>query len=131
VRRPDEPVNEALSAYYQKVRAVLRHRAVRTGRWQLLECTPAWEGNWTADCFIAWCWQAPDGGRLIVAVNYAANQSQCYVRAPFGDLAGNDVSLVDLMGSARFTRDGNDLNTRGLYLDTPPWTHHVFDVTPR
>jgi hypothetical protein len=131
VRRPDEPLNEALSVYYEKLRAALAHPAVRTGQWQLLDCTPAWEGNWTADCFIAWSWQVPDGPRLLVAVNYAANQSQCYVRAPHGDLRGGEVRFVDLMGPARFDRERGDLEARGLYLDIPPWTHHVFDVTPR
>ena len=27
--------------------------------WQLLDCTPAWEGNWTWDCFLAFAWQGP------------------------------------------------------------------------
>ena len=27
--------------------AVLRQPAVRDGQWQLLECAPAWDGNWT------------------------------------------------------------------------------------
>ena len=33
------------------------------------------------------------------------------------------------MGSARYDRDGNDLVSRGLYLDLPPWGYHVFEVT--
>ena len=28
--------------------------------------------------------------RLLVAVNYAPNQSQCYVRLPFADLGGGN-----------------------------------------
>ena len=56
---------------------------VRDGQWQLLECVPAWDGNWTYDCFVAFAWQGPDGERLLVAVNYAPNQSQCRVRLPF------------------------------------------------
>ena len=49
---------------------VLRQPAVRDGQWQLLECVPAWEGNWTWDCFLAFAWQGPGGERLLVAVNY-------------------------------------------------------------
>jgi hypothetical protein len=33
-------------------------------------------------------WQGPNGECLLVAVNYAPNQSQCHVRLPFADLAG-------------------------------------------
>ena len=80
---------------------------------------PAWDGNWTSDCFIALSWQGPDGERLLVAVNYAPNQSQCYVRLPFPELGGRTVRLKDLMGPARYDRDGSDLVSRGLYLDLP------------
>ncbi len=31
--------------------------ALRDGKWQLLECAPAWDGNWTYDCFVAFAWQ--------------------------------------------------------------------------
>jgi hypothetical protein len=62
-------------------------------------------------------------------VNYAGNQGQCYVRLPFGDLAGRVVRLKDLMGPARYDRDGSDLVSRGLYLDVPAWGYHVFEMT--
>ena len=51
-----------------------------------------------------------------------------YVRLPFPDLPGRPVRLKDLMGPASYDRDGGDLASRGLYLDLPPWSHHVFDV---
>ena len=69
------------------------------------------------------------GERLIVVVNYAANQSQCYVRLPFPDLAGRAVRLKDLTGPASYDREGSDLVSRGLYLDLPPWGYHVFEMT--
>jgi len=64
-----------------------------------------------------------------MAVNYAANQSQCYVRLPFPELGGHTVLLKDLMGSASYDREGSDLASRGLYLDLPPWGYHLFEVT--
>jgi hypothetical protein len=103
--------------------------AVRDGDWQLLECRPAWDGNWTSDSIIAWSWHAPDGQRRLMAANYAANQSQCYVRLPFPEVSGHAVRLKDLMGAASYDRDGSDLVSRGLYLDLPPWGYHVFEVT--
>jgi hypothetical protein len=36
--------------------------------------------------------------------------------------------LLDLQGEARFERDGNDLQSRGLYLDVGPWQYHVFEM---
>jgi hypothetical protein len=129
VRSPQEPIDAALQAFYESLLAVLRQPVFRDGAWNLLECVPAWEGNWTSDCFIAWSWQRADGEQRLVAVNYADNQSQCYVRLPFPDMAGRTVWMKDMMGPASFDRDGNDLISRGLYLDLPPWSYHVFEMT--
>jgi Alpha amylase, catalytic domain len=129
VRGPAEPVNEALLRFYEGLLAVLRGSIVREGEWRLLECSPAWDSNWTSDCFMAWSWEVDGRQRCLVAVNYAGNQSQCYVRLPFLDLAGRSVRLEDLMGPARYDRDGSDLISRGLYLDLPPWGHHVFRIS--
>jgi hypothetical protein len=128
VRAPVEPVDERLRRFYDGLLAVLRHPSLRDGEWRLLECTPAWDGNWTSDCFIVGCWQGSDGQRRLVAVNYAENQSQCRVRLPFADLSGGTVRLADLMSPASYDRDGGELLSRGLYLDLAPWGYHVFDL---
>ena len=101
------------------------------GRWQLLNGTEAWEGNWTWGCFLAFAWQGSADERLLVTVNYAPNQSQCYVRLPFTDLGNGQWRLEDLLGGATYDREGNDLQARGLYLDEPPWQAHVFSLTKR
>jgi hypothetical protein len=64
-------------------------------------------------------------------VSFAPNQSQCYVRLPFADLAGSQWRLQDRMGEAVYDRDGRDLQSRGLYLDVPPWQTSVFALTRR
>ena len=128
-RGPAEPVDQQLRQFYDRLLAVLRHPAVREGQWQLLECRPAWEGNWTCDCFVAFAWQGADGERLLVTVNYAPNQSQCYVRLPFADLEGRQWRLQDQMDGAGYDRDGSDLQNRGLYLDVPPWQTSAFSLT--
>jgi hypothetical protein len=129
VRAPKEPVDRTLQQFYDTLLAVLRQPALRDGRWQLIECAPAWDGNWTSNAYIASSWETPDGRRLLVVVNYAGNQSQCYARVPSSDFAGRTVRLKDLMGPASYDRAGNDLVSRGLFLDLPPWGYHVFDVT--
>lgn len=128
-RAPEEPVNESLNQFYALLLEVLRRPVVRDGAWRLLDCAPAWDGNGSNDAFIAFAWQASDGARLIVAVNYAAHHSQCYVRG-LADLAGRPWHLRDLLGDAAFDRDGTELESRGLYLDVPPWQPHVFELRP-
>jgi hypothetical protein len=128
-RGPREPVDPKLNEFYDRLLAVLRKPVVRDGQWQLLECVPAWEGNWTFDCFIALAWQDPGGERLVVAVNYAPNQSQCHVRLPLADIAGSQWRFQDLIGTATYDRNGDDLQLRGLFLDMSPWQAAVFSLT--
>jgi len=128
-RAPEEPIDLELKQFYERLLAVLRRSAVREGQWRLLECTPAWEGNWTSDCFLAFGWEGPGGERLLVAVNYAPHQSQCYVRLPFTDLGNGKWWLEDQIASAAYERKGDDLQAGGLYLDEPPWKASIFSLT--
>jgi hypothetical protein len=128
-RAPVEPIDRKLKQFYARLLAVLHHPAIRDGQWQLLECVPAWEDNWTWDCFLAFAWQNHRGDRLLVTVNYAPNQSQCYVRIPFTDLGSDQWRLADLLGNAIYDRKGNDLQAHGLYIDDIPWKASVFSLT--
>jgi hypothetical protein len=127
-RAPEEPVDQNLERFYDRLLAVLRKPLVRDGQWQLLECQPAWEGNGSCDSFIAFAWHGPGPAHLLVAVNYAHEPSQCYVRLPFDDLGGRIWRLQDLIGSATYDRDGESLQSRGLFLDVPPWHCHIFEM---
>lgn len=127
-RAPEEPPDQTLGEFYNRLLKVLRKSIVRDGRWQLLECVPAWEGNWTHDCIIAFSWELPEKERMLVAVNYAPNQSQCRVRLPFGDLRGKSCRFQDQLGSEGFDRNGDELQSQGLYLDMPPWQACAFTV---
>jgi hypothetical protein len=129
-RAPEEPVDEGLRQFYARLLTVLKLPALRDGMWQLLECSPAWNGNWTWDCFLVFGWKGPNGERLVVAVNYADNQSQCRVRLPFEELSGKKWRLQDQLSSVSYDRDGNELAGQGLYLDLPGWGFNVFTLSP-
>jgi hypothetical protein len=131
VRGPQEAIDQRLEKFYERLLAVLRQPVVRDGQWQVLDCTAAWDGNWTWDCFVAFAWQGPGDERLLVTVNYAPNQSQCHVRLPFTDLGNAQWRLEDVLGDATYDRNGCDLQARGLYLDEPPWQAHVLSLTKR
>jgi hypothetical protein len=120
VRAPAETADENLKRFYERLLAVLRHDVVRNGTWRQLECVPAWDGNGSCDSFLAFGWEGSDGQRLLVAVNYAPNQSQCYVRIPYDDLREGMWRLNDQVGEAAYEREGTDLIARGLHLDCPP-----------
>lgn len=128
VRAPDEVPDSALAAFYARLLDTLRHPLLRDGRWALLDCTPAWDGNPTVDDYVAWCWQGEGPAWLCVAVNYSAHPSQCFVRLPADRLAGRRHRFIDRLGEFAYDRPGDDLRARGLYLDLPAWGHHLFEV---
>jgi hypothetical protein len=130
-RGPTETVNEILMEFYNRLLAVLQQPIVRDGEWRLLECVPAWEGNGTADCFLAFAWQGAGKERLLAVVNYAPHRSQCFVRLPLADLGRCQWRLQDQLGAETYDRDGADLQARGLYLDMPPWQACVYSLTPQ
>jgi hypothetical protein len=129
-RGPVEPLDRELAAFYERLLAVLRRPVVRDGSWQLLECAPAWDGNGSSDGFVAFAWEGRDGERLVVAVNQAQHQGQCFVKLPFAQLAGKKWRLEDEIGSAHYDRDGDELHLGGLYLDEPAWQASVFSLRP-
>jgi hypothetical protein len=128
-RGPVEPVNPAVREFYERLLNCLHNPVAREGEWQLLECAPAWDGNWTWDCFICFAWHGPDQSPLVVVVNYAPNQSQCYLQFPFKEIKGTEIRFRDLMGPAVYDRHGDEIRSRGLYLDLPAWGYHVFEST--
>ena len=130
-RGPVEAADPATAAFYDRLLECLKDPAFRDGDWRLLECRPAWDGNPTADSFVAFAWTGPGDRRRLVVVNYADHQGQCYAALPWPDLAGRSWRLQDLMSPDVYDREGSGLAQTGLYLDMPAWGYHVFAVSPR
>jgi hypothetical protein len=128
-RRPDEPPDPALRAFHDRLLAILARREVHDGVWRLCPCRPAWHDNPTWDRFVVMAWERTESDRLLAVVNYGPTQAQCWTELPFARLGGK-VVLRDLLGEARYERDGAELASRGLYLDLPPWGRHAFAVEP-
>jgi Alpha amylase, catalytic domain len=127
-RGPNEPVDGQLAQFYARLLPVLRHPMLRDGRWSLLECVPVWHDNATSDNFIAFRWERNPHEWLCVVVNYSPQQSQCFVRMSFPELVGRTVRFQDLLSPDYYDRPGDDLLSRGLFVDIPAWGYHVFDV---
>ena len=128
-RRPSEAVELPVRQFYDRLLDCVHQPAIRNGDWRLLDCSPAWDGNWTWDCFIGFAWQTTGELPVLIITNYAANQSQCYFQAPFEEMRGHKIRLQDLMSLAVYERDDDELLGKGLYLDIPPWGYHVFKLS--
>ena len=128
VRAPEESPDKEIEEFYDHLLAILRKPIVKSGEWQWLACQPAWDGNGSWDSFVAHSWRGSGGERMLIAVNYAPHPSQCYLNLPFPEIKNRSVRLKDLLSSACYIREGNELLERGLYLDLQPWSYHVFDL---
>ena len=128
VRAPEEPPVDSLIEFYEKLFKLLKMPVLRYGNWQLTECTQAWEGNRSFEKYIAFTWEANDNERILITVNYSSARGQCYVRIPFKGLENSDWILTDLYSGNSFVRQGDDLKTRGLYLDEPGWKIYIFSL---
>ena len=129
VRAPWESTDQELKKFYDMLLIILQNPVLRNGRWSMLECLPAWEGNGTWDSFIVFLWEGENEEKTIVTVNYAPNAGQCYVRLHLSSLAGKQVRLTDLLGTAVYDREGDELAAGGLYLALPAWGFHIFEVS--
>jgi hypothetical protein len=128
-RRPVEEPDWQLAEFHERLFECLQRSEVRGGRWRLLDCRPAWDGNATASQFVSFCWEDDRGGQLLVCVNYGPIRGQCRVVLPLPALAGHLWQLRDVLSGDSYERGGDEMSLTGLYVDLPAWGWHVFDVT--
>jgi hypothetical protein len=128
-RGPLEESDPIIAAFYDDLLGCLKDTGFRDGEWQLLEAQPAWDRNGSSENFIAFAWTGPGDRQRLVVVNYAAQQSQGYIKLPWGDLSGRTLRFSDCMSQAVYDRNGDDLSSRGLYLDLPSWGYHIFELS--
>jgi hypothetical protein len=121
-RRPEEPQDEHLAAFYRRLLAEATGDIFRNGDWRLCERT-GWPDNPSYLNILAWCWEHGDNRQLIV-VNFSAAPSQALVRVPWDDVRGKPWRLSDPMTNETFERGGDDLAGPGLFVSLQPWQYH-------
>jgi len=121
-RRPIEPVDLDLQAFYHQLLAAMKQAGLHEGEWQLCERT-GWPDNSSYMNIIAWCWSQNES-RYLVVVNFSEHQSQARIHLPWNNLSGRTWQLIDLMDGDVFQRDGDEMDQSGLYVDLPGWKFH-------
>ena len=125
-RRPDEPADLELKAFYEQLLSALRDRVFRDGEWQLVERS-GWDGNATWQNLVAWSWRG-ESPHLVV-VNLGDVPSSGHVSLRWEDLRGQTWQLDDAASGARYERSGDEL-CDGLYVALEPWSWHLFALSP-
>ena len=127
-RRPDEPVDRDLVAFYGRLLDTLRETGVRRGAWRLCERS-GWPDNQSHLNIVSWCWQSARS-RCLIVVNLSGAPAQAQVRVPIDSLRGRTWSLRDAFTSAVFERHGDGMCDPGLYVDLPAWGIHMLTWPP-
>jgi hypothetical protein len=126
-RRPDEPADPELAAWYRRLLAVVDGHRIRAGTWQLLEAG-GWPDNQSCGNLLAWSWSGAGDERHLVVVNMSGQPAQGLIPLPWPGLAGRDWRLEDLLAGAEFVRDGGELAAAGLFVDLGPWQFHLLSL---
>jgi len=126
-RRPAEPADDDLAAFYGRLLRATCADAFRNGAWRLCERS-GWPGNQSCRSLLSWCW-VKDGERYLVVVNYGGGDAQARVHVPWDELRGKTWRLDDLLSDEVCDRSGDEMREAGLYVDLRPWRCNVFRMS--
>ena len=127
-RRPAEPVDQDLAAFYGRLLKEIHRDVFRNGEWRLCERS-GWPDNQSCQNILTWCW-VKDEERYVIVVNFSAGPSQALVRVPWDELRGKTWRLNDVLSGESYDRSGDEMRDAGLYVDLGPWRWHFFRLNP-
>jgi hypothetical protein len=125
-RRPAEPVDEDLAAFYGRLLNAVKRAVFRNGEWRLCERS-GWPDNQSHRNILAWCW-VKDDERYLIIINFKQDAAQARVRVPWDTLRGKQYRLNDVLSGQTYDRSGDEMREAGLYVDLVPWQFHLFQV---
>ncbi len=128
-RRPEEPADEDLCTFYRKLLGAIKSPAFGDGKWRLCGRT-GWPNNQSFQNLLAWSWTSKDN-RYLIVVNYSGDAVQARVQLPWSDMGGDPWRLIDSLSGVSYDRDGNELQTVGLYVALEPWNFHFLECHRR
>ena len=129
-RKPEEPRNAELFAFYGRLLAVCG-RLKRPGfSWSLAGAAPAGPGNNSFTRLMAWRWSYGEGEFLCV-VNHSPEAAQGHIRPEGAAFGAGAWDFKDLLNGGEYRYKGADLEKFGLYVELRPWQSHIFEVKKR
>jgi hypothetical protein len=125
-RRPAEPVDQDLVAFYGRLLKEVNREVFRNGDWRLCEQS-GWPDNQSCQNILAW-WCVKEDERYLIVVNFSDGPAQARVNGAWHELRGETWRLHDVLSDKFYDRDGDDLRQAGLYVDLGPWQCHLFQL---
>ncbi len=123
-RRPQEPPDQGLESFYTRLLKAINRPVFRDGQWSLCERT-GWPDNSSFQNLSAWTW-LKDDDRYLIVVNLSDSTVQARVQIPWADVRGETWRLGDVLSDATYDREGDEMQTAGLYVELGPWNCNIF-----
>jgi hypothetical protein len=123
-KRPWEGADQELRGFYRKLLKAIDNPMFHDGRWSLCEWT-GWPDNQSCENLVAWNW-VKDDQRCLVMVNLSGIPVQARVRVPWNDAQGETWLLTDALSGVSYDRQGDEIQSLGLYVELGPWNCHLF-----
>jgi hypothetical protein len=121
-RRPPEEPQEALQDFYHKLLEAVSSACFDDGEWKLCD-RKGWPDNSSWVNILAWCWSRLEE-KYLIAVNFSDFRSQSLIRVPWQDISGTQWKLIDAISGEQLDRDGDQMQSPGLYVDLEGWKWH-------
>jgi hypothetical protein len=125
-RRPAEPADQDLVAFYERLLKEVNRDVFRNGEWRLCERS-GWPDNQSCQNLLSWCWFEEDE-RYLIVINFSQEAAQARVHAPWDELKGKEWRFNDVLSGESYDRNGSETRDAGLYVDLGPWKYHVFQL---
>jgi glycosidase len=117
-REPDEPVIEAVRAFYDRLLAVTRDPIFFSGRWRMIGM-----GDPADQRILAWEWRSGESFRVVL-VNYSSEWTTARLRPDVSD-RGEEVEIKDLMGNDAYRTSRRQIGEYGLSVDCAPFQTRI------
>lgn len=127
-RWSDEPANEDLLRFYERLLAAVKHDVFHAGEWRLLDVRPADDGF--GHDLLAWQW-VRDGELRVVVVNLGGGTAQGVVQLSSelpGDPREDAVVFEDQLDGRQFPWSRYALNQGGLYVRLEKGASHILRI---
>jgi glycosidase len=127
-RRPAEPMDHDLAAFYGRLLKETNREVFRNGNWRLCERS-GWPDNQSFLNILTWCW-TKDNERFLIIINFGKATAQTRVQVPWDELRKKTWRLSDVLSGEAYDRDGDEMRDAGLYVELKPWQYHLFQMRP-
>ena len=119
-RRPAEPPDPDIQAFYRMLLNIMKSDCLRNGQWRLCERSgrPDLAGD---EKLVAWSWR-DDREKYLIVVNLSDAPAQGQVRLPWDEPDGG--SWTDL-----FAGNVYEIKGGGLSVDLPAWGFHILTAS--